>query len=996
MISIYKKDNTDFTTNGDAVLIPLSCKFKATINGSWQLELTHPYDPEERYKLIEEDAVIRVELDCIRELSNAKQLYRVSEFRKEMNSVVAVAYPRAMESTFDAPVDNLVVENKTAVETMALLQDFTDKYTLYTDCTGTDSASWGNTNINNIIAGGENSFIDIWGGEILYDNTNYKVLSQLGDDTAGDHIVRYGRNLKSIKYSIDDLEVCTRLRPISQDGIRLDGTGNVDSPKIDDYPVIKTGYITAPYSLVEDNEASPSRTAQLTRIVKTNMNTVTNASTLASYANVLATGCYPEYVKSLKSAILSALQTVALTSVVSASERTLMANAMAQGVKWMDNLEAFNWQWEGDWTNGWKYGDGTTYATSRYLSIDNKWEYFDEYGNWVEKKEDSGEWGWYQPVGASGRKYGNFTHWYAQDEWVYEYVDDVLTCYWIGEDGWYYPEYTKASTWTWHGSGSQWWFGIEGATAGERDNYAHDQWIYINGYRYWFDHDGYCTDTLGVDKIECTWHWVVSSENGWWWFGEELNGEYMANYLTSQWCYIDNAWYYFNEDGYTVTPEAAQQMVIDEFVDGATTIINRAEMMDGSLYSLLYDLMTEYCEKQFELGIDTPVVNIKVDMVDLSKTQEYKDFIGLEKICLGDTVTCTDYEHDISVIERVVALEYDCINQTNTSVTIGTASKTVKQILTGGTAKGEANKVNMGFDVSGIVDNISAIASEVTSLNTRKQDKLIAGQNITISNNVISANGVGLRWWKETSNRFYREGVKEDTIHADDHIETSAQWSMYVGGLIWGCDYHKINNTPAIIGWSGAQLNKHAVLISTDADAVKWQYKSRSIDESWKDMSEYPYYNQYVSFEYNGGTWYASVIEAFHDNSASGTIDGIKYITNITTTGESEEKAIDFAKAILDYLNARDYINIVTEIGIKNYVLKYGGDGHNYVAIDTDGNAFFKEISTERGNLSDLLDEKGTSNVKVIEINHADYKDLPIETKSDLDSIFFIYDYEEE
>lgn len=945
MISIYKKDNTDFSTNGDAVLIPLSCKFKPTINGSWQLELTHPYDPEERYKLIEENAVIRVELDCIRELSNAKQLYRVSEFRKEMNSVVAVAFPRAMESTFDAPVDNLVVENKTAVETMALLQDFTNKYTLYTDCTGTNSASWGNTNINNIIAGGENSFIDIWGGEILYDNTNYKVLSQLGDDTAGDHIVRYGRNLKSIKYSIDDLEVCTRLRPISQDGIRLDGTGNVDSPKIGDYPVIKTGYITAPYSLVEDNEASPSRTAQLTRIVKTNMNTVTNASTLASYANVLATGCYPEYVKSLKSAILSALQTLALTNVVSASERTLMANAMALGVKWMDNLEAFNWQWEGDWTNGWKYGDGTTYATSRYLSIDNKWEYFDEYGNWVEKKEDSGEWGWYQPVGASGRKFGNFTHWYAQDEWVYEYVDDVLTCYWIGEDGWYYPEYTKVSTWTWHGSGSQWWFGIEGATAGERDNYAHDQWIYINGYRYWFDHDGYCTDTLGVDKIECTWHWVVSSENGWWWFGEELNGEYMANYLTSQWCYIDNAWYYFNEDGYAVTPEAAQQMVIDEFVDGATTIINRAEMMDGSLYSLLYDLMTEYCEKQFELGIDTPVVNIKVDMVDLSKTQEYKDFIGLEKICLGDTVTCTDYEHDISVIERVVALEYDCINQTNTSVTIGTASKTVKQILTGGTAKGEANKVNMGFDVSGIVDNISAIASEVTSLNTRKQDKLTAGQNITISNNVISAKGVGLRWWVETSTKFYRDGTHEG-MGADDYLYKTVTFTNYVGGLYNGYEYKKANSEKAIVAFVGSALNKHILLVSLIEGGVKWKFRNRGSSDAWSDMSTYtqPVYN--VTFSYNDLTWYASVLTVFHGDSSSGTVGGLNNADSNYTFSDSEANAIAAAKHFIDVANAKNEAPVRMEIGTGDYILKYGGDD-TYCWIDNDGNASFESVTAK-------------------------------------------------
>ena len=77
MIQIYKAFNTDQTRNGDMVLMPSVATTHAVLNGSWSAELTHPIDPEGRWKYIEEEAI--VEMPSF----NGKQLYRIRSKKRQ-------------------------------------------------------------------------------------------------------------------------------------------------------------------------------------------------------------------------------------------------------------------------------------------------------------------------------------------------------------------------------------------------------------------------------------------------------------------------------------------------------------------------------------------------------------------------------------------------------------------------------------------------------------------------------------------------------------------------------------------------------------------------------------------------------------------------------------------------------------------------------------------------------------------------------------------------
>lgn len=85
----------------------------------------------------------------------------------------------------------------------------------------------------------------------------------------------------------------------------------------------------------------------------------------------------------------------------------------------------------------------------------------------------------------------------------------------------------------------------------------------------------------------------------------------------------------------------------------------------------LYQALRTRAAAEYDSGIDIPLITYQVDMVDLAKTEEYAAFKDLVTVNLGDTVHVKHRRLDIETQARIVALEYDCIQQKVTSLTIG-------------------------------------------------------------------------------------------------------------------------------------------------------------------------------------------------------------------------------------------------------------------------------------------------------------------------------------
>lgn len=86
---------------------------------------------------------------------------------------------------------------------------------------------------------------------------------------------------------------------------------------------------------------------------------------------------------------------------------------------------------------------------------------------------------------------------------------------------------------------------------------------------------------------------------------------------------------------------------------------------------MLREALKKRCKEEFDAGVDLPTITYRVDLVELSQYEEYKDVKDLERIFLGDTVLCENDNLNISTKAKAIKITYDCINQCNTNVTLG-------------------------------------------------------------------------------------------------------------------------------------------------------------------------------------------------------------------------------------------------------------------------------------------------------------------------------------
>ena len=106
MIWLYHADNVDYDHNGDCALMPESCETDSVLNGSWELTLIHPIDPEGRYREIVEGKVLSVPTQ-----QGDRQRYRI--YHKEKSDTEVMAYARPV--FFDS-ADEVFLMNKRPTE----------------------------------------------------------------------------------------------------------------------------------------------------------------------------------------------------------------------------------------------------------------------------------------------------------------------------------------------------------------------------------------------------------------------------------------------------------------------------------------------------------------------------------------------------------------------------------------------------------------------------------------------------------------------------------------------------------------------------------------------------------------------------------------------------------------------------------------------------------------------------------------------------------------
>ena len=91
-----------------------------------------------------------------------------------------------------------------------------------------------------------------------------------------------------------------------------------------------------------------------------------------------------------------------------------------------------------------------------------------------------------------------------------------------------------------------------------------------------------------------------------------------------------------------------------------------------------YTEMRKAAQAEFDAGCDLPTVTLKVDFINCSDAEEYKQYAALTDIFLGDSVRVVARRIGVEVSMRMTQYTYDCLTKKYTSVTLGTAADTLE------------------------------------------------------------------------------------------------------------------------------------------------------------------------------------------------------------------------------------------------------------------------------------------------------------------------------
>lgn len=234
MIQLYKPFNKNYEKNGDYVLHPSSCIMHVVLNGEWYVKLVHPID--DISENIIDGAVLKVPT-----LFNKDQLFIIRHVDKADYDVQVTAYPLFYMVKTAPPMWDTRCVNMNGQDALNTIlsgtsfkgtSDITDISTCYFNKMNRLQAINGNA---------DNTFMNRWCGEIVYDDYTIKINKRIGSDKGAR--CEFGYNLKSVQEVVNTENLITRIYPQAYNGYVLPNEECVDSPYINNYQDVYWSFI---------------------------------------------------------------------------------------------------------------------------------------------------------------------------------------------------------------------------------------------------------------------------------------------------------------------------------------------------------------------------------------------------------------------------------------------------------------------------------------------------------------------------------------------------------------------------------------------------------------------------------------------------------------------------------------------------------------------------------------------------------------------------------
>ncbi|PGE86616.1 endopeptidase [Bacillus pseudomycoides] len=239
MITLYKPNETNFTTNGLGILDAniYEAEVEEILNGLYSLTFSYPlFAPHG----------LEIEGMCIVKAPtpDGDQLFRIAAPTVSMGEIRAQCYHIFYDLTENL-IEDIFIQTTNGNGAMNRLSagcQYKHPFTFYSDIPSIASARIVRKNPVEAILDDsqDNSFINRWGGELKRDNFDVKMLKNRGMDHGV--VIQHKKNLLGYEGDVDWKSPVTRIMPKGFDGLLLPEK-YVDSPLINKYPHPKIAVI---------------------------------------------------------------------------------------------------------------------------------------------------------------------------------------------------------------------------------------------------------------------------------------------------------------------------------------------------------------------------------------------------------------------------------------------------------------------------------------------------------------------------------------------------------------------------------------------------------------------------------------------------------------------------------------------------------------------------------------------------------------------------------
>lgn len=209
MIKLFGTTDTDFSSNGDAVIQPFKAKVHKEDNGKFYLTVEADISYAD---LLTANRII------VADTPQGAQAFRIKNPEKTKHKITIKAPHISYDAENYVIADSYVVD-KNCNDALDHLNNATDNpspFQTVSDIADVNSYRCVRTSLYDAFS----TVLERWGGHLVRDNYRFGIMSTIGRDNGV--TVRYKKNLKEMTCTANWDGVVTKLMPVGKDGLLLD------------------------------------------------------------------------------------------------------------------------------------------------------------------------------------------------------------------------------------------------------------------------------------------------------------------------------------------------------------------------------------------------------------------------------------------------------------------------------------------------------------------------------------------------------------------------------------------------------------------------------------------------------------------------------------------------------------------------------------------------------------------------------------------------------